>query len=206
MASTKAPLFGLDASGTIGKAIVFSKWRGRTYVRKHSVPANPRSGLQIGMRSTMKFLTQAWAGFTAAIKLEWTDLAAPDNITLLNAAVRSCQKRSRMNLGLLRSPDSVAGTTPSLPTIDDVVAQPKSLVITWTVGAEAPELCWRLYRSLTGTFTRDISNLVAVVLDDVFEYTDAGLTTGTEYFYQIAGGNDDGELGASSVEDSGTPT
>jgi len=37
------PLYSQDASGTIGKAIVFSKWKGRNYVRKHVKPANPQS-------------------------------------------------------------------------------------------------------------------------------------------------------------------
>jgi len=206
MASTKAPLFGLDASGTIGKAITFSKWRGRTYVRKHAIPANPKSGLQVGMRAAMKFITQAWAGFAAGIQDDWATLAAPDNITYLNAAVRDCQRRTRMNLSLRRSPDDVAGTTPSAPTLDSVTAQPKSLVIDWTVGGDAPELCWRIHRSLTGVFTRDVSNLIAIVSAATFQYTDINLTTGTEYFYEISGANYDGEIGAASAEDSGTPT
>jgi hypothetical protein len=206
MASTKAPLFGLDASGTLGKSIVFSKWRGRTYVRRHTIPKNPKSGLQIGMRACLKFLTQAWAGFGATVQDDWATLAAPDNITYLNAAVRDGQARSRMNLGMRRSPDDAAGTTPSAPTIDSVTAQPKSLVIAWTAGANAPQLAWRIHRSLTGTFTRDISNLVAVVAAADASYTDTGLTTGTEYFYEITGQNNDGELGAASTENSGTPT
>jgi len=206
MASTKAPLFGLDASGTIGKAITFSKWRGRTYVRRHTTPANPKSALQVGMRACMKFITQAWAGFGASVQDDWATLAAPDNITYLNACVRDCQTRSRMNLGMRRSPDDTAGTTPSAPTIDSVTAQPKSLVIAWTVGANAPQLAWRIHRSLTGTFDRDISNLVAVVAAADSEYTDTGLTTGTTYYYEITGQNNDGELGTASAEDSGTPT
>jgi len=43
MARTTAPLFSLDASGTIAKAITFSKWRGRQYVRRHAIPKNPQS-------------------------------------------------------------------------------------------------------------------------------------------------------------------
>ncbi|MDZ7721677.1 MAG: hypothetical protein U5R06_02325 [candidate division KSB1 bacterium] len=41
MAKVTAPLFSLDASGTIGKAFTFSKWKGRKQLR-----ANPRFAVQ----------------------------------------------------------------------------------------------------------------------------------------------------------------
>jgi len=206
MAGTTAPLFGLDASGSLAKSIVFSKWRGRTYVRRHAIPANPKSGLQVGMRSSMKFITQDWANLSAGNQATWQDLADVDNITLLNAMVRYNQRLIRRNLGLWRTPDASAGTTPSAPTIDTVTAQPKTLVLDWTAGANAPEYNWYIYRSLTGTFTRDVSNLIAIVAAATLTYTDINLVTGTEYFYEVAGGNFNGEQGASSAENSGTPT
>lgn len=206
MAGTKAPLFGLDASGTIGKSIVFSKWRGRTYVRKHAIPANPKSGLQVGMRAVMKFISQIYGTLDAAVKDDWATLAAPDNLTYMNAMVRKNMADARMNLGCTRSPDDAAGTTPSAPTIDSITAQPKSLVIAWSEGAEAPEFCWRIHRSTSGTFTPDISNLVAVVPYGTTSFTDTGLTTGTTYHYEIVGNNYNAELGSGSAEDSGTPT
>lgn len=206
MATTKAPLFGLDASGTLGGAIVFSKWRGRTYVRKHAVPSNPRSGLQVGMRSILKFITQAWGDLATAVKDDWTDLAATDNITLLNAAVRDAQTRARMNLGTRRSPDDDAASLPGAATIDSVTAQPRSLVIAWTAGSPDAEFGWRLHRSTDTGFTPDISNLIAAVAADMDEYTDTGLTTAETYYYVLVGFNYNGDLGAASDELSGTPT
>lgn len=206
MATTKAPLFGLDASGSLGNSIVFSKWRGRTYVRRLSIPANPKSGLQVGMRSSMRFVTQAFAGLTQGQKDAWDTLAAVDNITQLNAQVRDSQRLTRRNLGVRRGPAESAGTTPDAPTIDTVTAQPKTLVLDWTAGAAAPEYCWMIHKSLTGIFTPDVSNMIRIVAAAQLTFTDIDLTTGVEVFYEMRGVNFDGEIGANSAENSGTPT
>lgn len=205
MATTKAPLFGLDASGTLGGAIVFSKWRGRTYVRRHAIPSNPRSGLQVGMRAILKFITQIWGSLGSTVQDDWTELAAPDNITLLNAAVRDAQTRARINYGTRRSPDDASTSLPGAASIDSITELPKSLVIAWTAGSPDAQFGWRIHRSTSTGFDPDISNLIAAVATAMDEYTDTGLTTGTEYFYVIVGFNHNGDLGADSNELSGTP-
>lgn len=206
MATTKAPLFGLDASGSLGGSIVFSKWRGRSYVRKLSIPANPRSGLQVGMRSSMKFITQDFTNLSVAQKAAWDTLAAVTNITQLNAQVQDAQRRTRRNIGIRRGPAESAGTTPDAPTIDTVTAQPKTLVLDWTAGVNPPEYGWMIHKSATGTFTPDISNLIAIVAAATLTLTVPNLVTGVEQFFEMRGVNFDGEIGASSAENSGTPT
>lgn len=46
MAVLKAPLLSLDARGQLGKAIVFSGWKGIKVARQHVVPANPNTADQ----------------------------------------------------------------------------------------------------------------------------------------------------------------
>lgn len=43
MAKVTGPLMSLEASGTIGDALTFSRWVGRPYVRRYSVPGNPQT-------------------------------------------------------------------------------------------------------------------------------------------------------------------
>lgn len=205
MATTKAPLFGLDASGTIGGAIVFSKWRGRTYVRRHAIPANPQSGLQVGMRSTLKFLSQIWASLSTAQKSAWAPLAAVDNITDLNAMTRDGQRRARLNEGVRRGPSEAAGTTPDAPTIGTVVEQYKTLVVPWTAGTTPPEWAWAVYMSKTSGFTEDISNQIAIVPAATLSLTVPKLDSGVPYYFKIVGLNYDGEWGAVSTQGTGTP-
>jgi len=206
MATTKAPLFGLDASGSLGGAIVFSKWRGRTYVRTHVTPSNPKSGLQVSARAAMRFITQAWAGLSSAIKTEWDDTDSADNITGLNSQVKYNMPRNRQGLGLVRAVSDAAGTTPDAPATGTATAAPKSLLIEWTAGTAEPEYVWYIYSSETTGFTPGPSNLVRVVAAATLEWTHTGLTTGTAQYYRIRGGNHDGELGSLIAEFSGTPT
>lgn len=206
MATTKAPLFGLGASGALGGSIVFSTWRGRTYVRRLSIPANPKSGLQVGMRSSMRFVTQDFTNLTTAQKAAWDTLAAIKNITQLNAHVQDTQRRTRVNDGVRRGPSETAGTTPNAAVTLLATNQPKSLVLTWVAGTQAPEYGWMLFRSLTGTFTEDVSNLIRIIPAATLTFTDIGLTTGIQQFYSLIGVNFDGEKGTASAEFDGTPT
>ena len=206
MATTKAPLFGLDASGALGGSIVFSKWKGRTYVRKLSIPANPKSGLQVGMRASMRFITQDFTNLTAAQKAAWDTRAAITNITQLNAQVSNAQTRTRVNEGVQRGPAESAGTTPDAAVSLVATGQPKSINLTWVAGAAAPEYCWMIFRSLAGSFTEDVSNLIRIVPAATLLFTDTKLTTGIAQFYSWIGVNFDGELGAASAEATATPT
>ena len=207
MALVKAPLFGLDASGALGDSIVFSKWRGRNYVRILTQPANPRSGLQVGMRSVFKYITQAWAGIGAALQTEWEGEAQADNITGLNAQVRVTQRLARRNIGWVKGPTESAGTTPDAPTALGGTAQPKTIVWDWTrPGVNQGDYTTAFYMFTTTSFTADISNLVAVVPVATTTVTIIKLITGTEYFAVCREMNTDGEFGALATEASATPT
>jgi len=46
MAKVSGPLMSMDASGKLADAVVFSKWKGRNYVRQWLKPANPMSADQ----------------------------------------------------------------------------------------------------------------------------------------------------------------
>lgn len=54
MAKVKAPLFGLGASGQLGKALVYFNWKGVDVVRSHVVPANPQTDPQTTQRDYLK--------------------------------------------------------------------------------------------------------------------------------------------------------
>lgn len=68
-AKVKAPLFGLGASGQLGKAIVYFTWKGIDVVRSHVVPSNPKTSGQTTQRG---YITAAVAAIHAA-------QARPDN-------------------------------------------------------------------------------------------------------------------------------
>lgn len=112
MASTQAPLFGLDASGSIGGAITFAKWRGRTYARVKSTPSNPNSASQKSTRAMMRFLTTVWAGLSAADKATWQNLADAENYSTFNAFCKYNMRRWTQYTTPYDRPTPTAGTVP----------------------------------------------------------------------------------------------
>jgi hypothetical protein len=206
MASTKAPLFGLDASGQLGGAIVFSKWKGRKYVRELVTPSNPQSGLQVGMRAMLKFITQIYSSLSAGIKTNWDNAAASDNITGLNAAVRENQRKARINEGALQDPTLSPGAVEAAPTAGAATAQPKSVKLTWTDSAGADDWCTFVYESTVEGFVPSIATLIAVVPKGVQTFTSTGLKTGTTYRYRLQGCEKGSTLGTLAAQLSATPT
>ncbi len=98
MVKLAGPAMSLDASGTIGGILTFSKWKGRPYVRTRVIPSNPKSAPQLAVRAVMKFLAQAWSTLATPNKLSW-DLAAEANkISAFNAFTSANQRNWRDGL------------------------------------------------------------------------------------------------------------
>lgn len=206
MATTKAPLFGLDASGTLADSIVFSKWRGRTYVRRHAIPSNPKSALQVGMRSVFKFVTQDFSNLTQTQKDAWDALAAPDNITQLNAQVRDSQTRARRNEGWRRGPAETANPTIDPPTALVATPQNKSVDLSWSRPiANQGEYTAAIYVKIADTITGVIGELAVVQAVAGLTVTVLGLTNGVPIFLVVRETNFDGELGTLSSSATTTP-
>lgn len=61
-------MFSLTASGTIGKTIVMSKWKGRAYARTRVIPFNGRTGPQQLVRGALGVIAKAAAAVLTAAK------------------------------------------------------------------------------------------------------------------------------------------
>ncbi len=75
MAKVKAPLFGLGASGQLGKSLVYFNWKGLDVVREYVEPANPNTAAQQTQRGRMGDAVDSWhvvAELVAADKLAWS--------------------------------------------------------------------------------------------------------------------------------------
>lgn len=138
MAKTTAPNLSLSSRGTVAKTLVSSSWRGRQYVRRHVVPANPKTTAQTTTRNTFSFLMAVWKLLDAQVQAVWTLYAKGQPLTDRNAfaklniaALRSGTDLSAMKMsggakgGLPLSAFSATGgagtisttvTVPSLPT------------------------------------------------------------------------------------------
>ncbi len=76
MVKLKGQLMSLDGSGSIGKAITYSNWKGRPYAKKFKQPNNPNTAAQIGLRTMMRFLSQEWKQLNDNQQASWVERAA----------------------------------------------------------------------------------------------------------------------------------
>lgn len=207
MARVQGPLFSEDASGTIAKVITYAKWKGRNYVRSRVTPHNPRSGLQVGMRAMMRFLTQHWAsGLSTGEKSSWNALGKSQEISPFNGYVQYNQRRTRQDLGVTNANPANPGAPEAAPTAVVATALPKGVVLTWTDSGGAKDIATLIYRSTTNGFTPSIANLIRVVAHGTQKYTDYPLVSGTPYYYVLEGTANDGAKGTAAAQVTATPT
>lgn len=87
MALVNGPLFSLDASGQIGKALVYSKWKGRNYVREYVVGANPNTIGQLTRRAMFGLLSRWWGDMDTTEQDSWIPGASAKEISPFNEQV-----------------------------------------------------------------------------------------------------------------------
>lgn len=202
MAIVKGPAMSLDASGSLAGAVVFSKWKGRNYIRQLVTPANPRSGAQTGFRASMKFLAQNWTTLTAPEKATWLDRATDMIVSTFNAFTSYNQLRWRNFLTPSKEDPAAEVSTPATAPTGAAVAGVRMATVTLTDSGTPPDWGYLLFRNLSTGFVPGVSNAIAFFPWDVAGatvYIDTPLDPGT-YYYRSLGFNDDGVAGALDVE------
>lgn len=208
MVKVNAPAMSLDASGSLGGALVFSKWKGRPYVRTLVKPSNPKSALQVSVRAMFAFLSQQWASQSTADQATWSDIADSLVASEFNAYMSKNQASWRNFLPPTQAyPAAQAGAVGSTPTWSATAGVRQ---ITLSNAWSAANQNWGLiiFRALASGFTPGISNAIAVILNEgtaAATYVDTPLDPDT-YYYNAIGFTDDGVLGSAIGEVSATVT
>ncbi len=209
MATVKGPLFSLDASGTIGGSVVFSKWKGRNYVRRHAIPSNPKSGGQLSVRAMMRFLSQYWGTLDTAEKADWETRAAVTNISPFNAYIAYNMDRwGREEYPTQQDPAGEANT-PGTLTGEGATAGVRSITIVDTVSVLADNWGIMLYRSIDTGFTPSRNNMYRIMVAvsaAEFTFLDTAVDVGVPYYYRGRAITDDGVAGTLWAEITATPT
>lgn len=87
MAKVTAPLLSFGASGTVAKTQVYSKWKGRAYVRRHVIPSNPNTVAQQGTRSVFSVGNKIWKLMGSIAIAPWDLFAKGQVLTGRNAFI-----------------------------------------------------------------------------------------------------------------------
>jgi len=143
MAKTTAPLLSFDASGQIAKTQVYSRWKGRSYTRRHVIPNNPQTSEQMLTRDVFSFLQNVYK-YLPTLGIEpWEAYARGKVMTPRNAFSKSniASIRSETDLDLLTlSPGALGGPpaasvtpTPGSGTLSLAITAPSNLPTGWTI-------------------------------------------------------------------------
>lgn len=87
MVKLKGPGMARDASGSLAETVIFSNWKGKSYLKLHQKPKQPRTQKQLAMRAIVNFITKIWKSLPAADPTSWTPLAAELNVSNINACL-----------------------------------------------------------------------------------------------------------------------
>jgi len=85
MVKLHTPFGSLNASGSIGKAITASTWKGRSYLKVHRTPGGLPTDRQRGARVALSWLGAQWRELSDADAVSWTPLATSHRLPGYNA-------------------------------------------------------------------------------------------------------------------------
>jgi hypothetical protein len=197
MALVTGPLHSDDASGTFAKALVFSHWKGRNYVRERVTPTNPKSAKQTGVRALLGFIAQLWTSISTPNKATWDELAAQKSISAFNAYASENLARWQNFFPPTRAyPAAEAASAITMTTMALTGGIGHVTIVLTPSSATAIESLF-IFRDTAEITAPSWQNCIAVIpADGVTPQTwvDTPLAAGT-YHYRSAVGTTDGVLG-----------
>ncbi len=209
MATATSPLFALEATGSLGKALTFSSLRNTGVVRSQPRPGQPRSPAQQSTRAMISFLGRTWGTIPLATRADWTAPALAQGLSAYNFYIRyNMQRWSRRSFPTQSYPATEAGTM-GFGIFFSAFPYPRR-ILTWSQVWTVDD-AWGIavYRALTFGGIDSPSDLVYIispVLADMNARDDYPLTPGQTYFYAFQLFSTTGKAGPLSPTRDATPT
>ncbi len=198
----------MDASGTIGDAITFSKWKGRAYVRERVIPSNPKSGGQTGRRSMFKFLSQVWTDVITADRATWDDLADQLVASDFNAYVSLNMKDWHNFLAPSKTLARARTNTPSDNVLTAAVWEENRIKLTLSGAALGDNWGIAIFAKSGGAVTAAVGNAIIVEADTTIAAHDIYWTppsVATWHFNSHAFADDGAMAAAGGAQDAAPP-
>ncbi len=188
----------MDASGTVGKAITFTKNKGTNVVRQWVVPSNPRTPAQTGTRSSFAGLVALWKLNTAEITTNFSAIAAQRNISVFNAFIGFNQKRLSQDKFAADNPAPTEVAPTANVTALARAVNGKYVTLTWIDSVDVGAWQILIYRKLGSAPTGAKSELVAAIPRGSQLYNDGPLAPGTWFYVVRAIEQEGGATGVSA--------
>lgn len=182
MAKVTGPLLSMDASGTVAGTAVFSKWKGRNYVRTRVIPHNPKSAAQTGVRTTHAGLVATFQANVATINTNFATRAKQRSISPFNAFVGFNQKRMAEGFYPANSVTPTNAAPSNNATALAAAVSGKYVRLTWVDSADANGWLFAIYRKLGSAPTGLSTEQVGMIKRGAQVFEDGPLTAGTWYY------------------------
>lgn len=179
-------LLSLAASGSLGKIITYSNWKGRAYAKKYSVPTDNQQTGHLGMRAVMSFVSQEWQGLPTIDRDTWNSTAVDRQISEFDAFV---------SLNLLRAVETDAPTKANPPTPatftpsafgQTVTPEDQFVDVAFGFVPAPEEWSMTIFRNDISGFTPSLENMVhqvtGAVAPTITHIRDVPPTRGTWYY------------------------
>lgn len=170
MAKVTGPLMSMDARGALGKAIVFSNWKGVAVVRQFVIPSNPNTALQQAVRAAFSSAVEVFKTLSAEDKTAWGRRASGLAMSGYNALVKYCSAAIQAGLTWVTINNVNAGAPATANTI------------TVEVTTDADKAVKLEYGTKTGVYTNtkeEVADPGAGLTRDIVM---TGLAANTTYF------------------------
>jgi len=148
MAKVTAPLLSFGASGQIASTQVYGKWKGRAYVRRHVIPANPQTSEQTLTRNAFTWLNRVYKTAPALVTDAWKAYAKGAVMTDRNAFQKfnlsNIRDQANLTDKMVMSPGALGG----LPPTQVVTPGNDQLSVAVTAPTVVPQ-DWTVYSAIT---------------------------------------------------------
>jgi len=173
----------VEASGKV-KDTVFSRWKGRAYIRSRVTPANPKSAAQTLVRESLARVVDLWQSTVADMQTNWNTYASPFSISGYNAFMKA--NRADEQAGNILQVTAVDSVLDGLDTLSAASGSGSGEIdLTWTGGTVGADKWAYILSRLEG---EDILNLEESVttLVSAGARTISGLSAGDDYQMYVA--------------------
>ena len=181
MAKTTNPLTSIEASGSIESILTFSSSKGRSYVKKFAVPANPNTADQLRARVAFSMASRMAKDWQELVTSTFGERAQREQTTARSIFVREATKGFAG--GVSMTPDGliVRVTQPSSTVTGSATVNPGSITWTWAVSSGGPLYGWLVVVSKVSTDTTLVKNAVHAA-GLATTWTQTGVDPGATYY------------------------
>ena len=178
----------LAASGTLGKAITFSVWKGIPYARVRVIPANPKTVPQQEVRGVFSTLGEMWKRFPIEARLPFEHAVRGQPLTARNKHIQQNVAALQGDVNCDDLVMSIAGGSAIVPITVTAVDGTNGRIACSAVAPAAPPGYTIAYMTGVATLDGDPSPLIVLpsyAADDSAAPYAWDIYFGGDYLYQV---------------------